>query len=177
MTFETAAASDLVLIETDRLLMTGWRMEEIDDLVRLHGDPEIARYLSAGGEPWTREQAAASLAEWIGLFRTRRLGKLRLVRKTDGVLVGRAGYGIFPPTGEAEIGYALFREHWGAGYAFEAAAALRDWYLATEGDHFIGFADWRNEPSLRILRGIGMTETHRETVKGMDCQFHVLRRG
>lgn len=171
-------AADPVLIETERLLMTGWRAAEIDDLVRLHGDPEIARYLSAEGLPWSREQAEASLAHWIALFSTRRLGKLRLVRKADGILVGRAGFGIFPPTGEAEIGYALFREHWGRGYALEAARALRDWFFATgSGDHFIGFADWRNAPSLAILRRIGMTETHRAVVNGMDCQFHVLRRG
>jgi len=174
---ERPIAGDGVLIETERLLMTGWRADEIDDLVRLHGDAEIARYLSAEGLPWNRDQARQSLGQWIELFSSRRLGKLRLTRKADGVLVGRAGFGIFPPTGEAEIGYALFREFWGQGYALEAASALRDWFFATgAGDHFIGFADVRNAPSLKILRSIGMTETHRAVVNGMDCQFHVLRR-
>lgn len=32
----------------------------------------------------------------------------------------------YPRTGEAEIGYALFSEHHGLGYATEAAAGLRD---------------------------------------------------
>ncbi len=38
-----------------------------------------------------------------------------------------------------------YPEHWGNGYATEAAAALRDWiFRETDWDHFIGFADVRN---------------------------------
>ena len=31
--------SDLALIETERLVLGGWRQDQLDDLVRLHGDP------------------------------------------------------------------------------------------------------------------------------------------
>ncbi|WP_282558803.1 GNAT family N-acetyltransferase [Devosia litorisediminis] len=169
---------DRVLIETDRLLLSGWSMDQLPDLVRLHGDPEIARYLSASGEPWSQAQAEAALAGWVELFETCQLGKLRVTRKSDGVLIGRAGYGVYPRTGEPELGYALFGEHHGQGYATEAASALRDWIFAeTEHNHFIGFADTRNEPSLAVLRRIGMVPTHLETEPGgLVCQFHVYNR-
>ena len=68
-----------------------------------------------------------ALAWWMELFATKRLGKLRVRRKSDGVLVGRAGYGVLEDTGEPELGYALYPEFWGNGYALEAAAGLRDW--------------------------------------------------
>jgi len=170
--------NDRVLIETDRLLLSGWTMAQLPDLVRLHGDPAIAKYLSVSGEAWSDEQAQAALASWIELFETRRLGKLRVTRKADGVLIGRAGYGIYPRTGEPEIGYALFGEYHGQGYATEAASALRDWIFAeTEHDHFIGFADTRNAPSLAVLQRIGMVPTHLETEPGgLVCQFHVYNR-
>lgn len=170
--------SDLLLFETERLQLSGWREDQLDDLMRLHGDPVVARYLKDHGQPWTREEAEASLKLWIELFATQRLGKLRVTRKADGVLVGRAGYGIYPPTGEPEIGYALYPEHWGNGYAFEAASALRDWlFRETEWDHFIGMADVRNTPSLAILTAIGMTRTHVEANEdGQLCQFHILNR-
>jgi RimJ/RimL family protein N-acetyltransferase len=169
--------SDLDLIETGRLVLSGWRRDQLDDLVRLHGNPETARYFTASGEAWTRDMCAASLETWIGLFETRRLGKLRVTRKADGVLLGRAGYGIYGPTGEPEIGYALYPEHHGHGYATEAAAALRDWiYRDTEWDHFIGFADVRNAPSLKILRIIGMRETHVGEYEAMTCQFFIHER-
>jgi ribosomal-protein-alanine N-acetyltransferase len=170
--------SDLDLLETERLVLSGWRMDQVDDLVRLHGTEDIARYLSVSGAPWSREQAEAALAHWIDLFETRRLGKLRLTRKSDGALVGRAGFGIYPPTGEPEIGYALFQEHHGQGYATEAATALRDWiFRDTDASHFIGFADTRNAPSLAILRKIGMVPTRVEVEpNGLLCQFHIYER-
>ena len=170
--------SDLDLIETGRLVLSGWRRDQLDDLVRLHGNPETARYFTASGEAWPRDMCAASLETWIGLFETRRLGKLRVTRKADGVLLGRAGYGIYGPTGEPEIGYALYREYRGQGYATEASIALRDWiFRATAWDHFIGFADVRNAPSIRILRAIGMVETHHGDFEGMPCVFLALEKG
>ena len=170
--------SDLDLLETKRLVLSGWTMDQVDDLVRLHGTVEIARYLSNDGLPWTRERARSALETWIGLFETRRLGKLRLRRKSDGAFIGRAGYGIYAPTGEPELGYALFAEHHGQGYATEAASALRDWiFRETDAPHFIGFADTRNAPSLTVLGKIGMTPTHLEAEPGgLFCQFHIYHR-
>lgn len=169
--------SEDLLFETERLRLGGWRADQIDDLMRLHGDPVVARYLKGHGQPWTREEAEESLKLWIELYATQRLGKLRVTRKTDGVLVGRAGYGIYPPTGEPEIGYALYPEHWGNGYAFEAASGLRDWlFRQTDWDHFIGMADVRNAPSLAILTAIGMTRTHVEADDHGNVQFHILNR-
>ena len=170
--------SGLTLLETERLLLGGWREDQVDDLVRLHGDPAIAQYLTESGAPWSREQAEIAVKGWIEQFETQRMGKLRVVRKADGVLLGRAGFGTYPRTGEPEIGYALFQEHWGQGYATEAASALRDWIFdETEWDRFIGFADIRNHASLKVLRAIGMKETHVDDFHGLSCQFHVLRKG
>ncbi|MET3896915.1 ribosomal-protein-alanine N-acetyltransferase [Devosia sp. UYZn731] len=170
--------NELDLIETERLVLSGWTMDQVDDLVRLHGNPNVSRYLSVDGLPWSETQARKTLEGWIGLFETRKLGKLRLTRKSDGAFIGRAGYGIYPPTGEPEIGYALFEEHQGQGYAKEAASALRDWiFRDTDAPHFIGFADTRNAPSLAVLRKIGMEPTRVETEPGgLLCQFHIYER-
>ncbi len=171
MTLET-------VLETERLRLTNWLPENLPDLERLHGDPQVARFLTLSGIPWTSKQCETALHTWMDLFSTSRLGKLRVIRKADGHLVGRAGFGIYPPTGEPELGYALYREHWGHGYALEAASGLRDWiFKSTDHDHFIGLADTRNTASLRILGAIGMTKTHLDQdPNGLFCQFHVFRR-
>jgi ribosomal-protein-alanine N-acetyltransferase len=170
--------SALDLFETERLVLSGWRMDQVDDLVALHGNPNVSRYLTPSGAPWTREQAEKAVSHWVELFENYQFGKLRLRRKSDGVFIGRAGFGIYPPTGEPEIGYALFEDHHGAGYAKEAAAGLRDWFFANnKGDHFIGMADTRNAPSLAILSKIGMEKTHVAVDHlGLTCQFHIYRR-
>lgn len=167
--------SGLDLFETDRLVLGGWRRDQIGDLVRLHGDPVVAKYLSADGHAWTMAEMEQALELWIELFETRQLGKLRVTRKSDGALVGRCGYGLYGS--EPELGYALYPEFWGHGYATEAAAGQRDWiFRETDVPRILGSADVRNTASRRILRAIGMWETHVTEEDGMTLQFHVLNR-
>ena len=168
----------LDLIETDRLVLGGWRMNQVDDLVRLHGNPDVSRYLKGDGSPWTRAECEARVALWIDNFTSHRMGKLRVRRKSDGALVGRAGFGLHGECGEPEIGYAMYPEHHGQGYATEAASALRDWiFRDTDWMYFLGFADVRNAPSLKVLGKIGMVRTHVGVVDGQQTQFHIMHRG
>lgn len=166
--------SDLDLIETERLVLSGWRTDQIDDLYRLHGDPMVARYLTETGQPWTKQEMDAALAHWIELFERQKMGKLRVVRKADGGLVGRCGFGVYGPEEIPEIGYSLFPEFWGNGYVYEAASALRDWYWReTDRDHFIGLADVRNEKSLKVLRKLGGVYTHTgDNDHGHHCEWY-----
>ena len=61
-------------------------------------------------------------------------------RRDDGAFVGRAGILVWDSRtwtqtteraggsyAQPELGWALVREHWGNGYATEAARAVRDW--------------------------------------------------
>jgi ribosomal-protein-alanine N-acetyltransferase len=170
--------SELDLFETERLVLSGWRREQLPDLVRLHGNPVVAKYLRHHGQPWSIEEMEQALDHWIELFETRRMGKLRVTRKADGVLVGRCGYSIYEPTGEPELGYSLYPEFWGQGYAFEAASGQRDWiFRETAARHFIGMADVRNAASLKVLERIGMTRTEvAPSDEGMLVQFHIMKR-
>ncbi|WP_108395651.1 GNAT family N-acetyltransferase [Devosia submarina] len=169
--------NDLRLFETDRLILSGWREDQLDDLLALHGDPRVARYLDADGRPWSLEKAEARLAVWRDNFAQHRMGKLRLVRKSDGVFIGRAGFGLFGDKGEPEIGYALLPAYHGQGYATEAASGLRDWiFRETDWDYFLGFADVRNSASLAVLARIGMEKTHVGILDNQECQFHILRK-
>lgn len=163
----------LTLLETERLVLSGWSMDQVDDLLCLHGDPMVCRFLTPSGTPWTRAQAEEAVAGWVTLFAEQRMGKMRLTRKSDGVFVGRAGFGIYPPTREPELGFALFTEQQGKGYATEAASALRDWiFRETRHAHFIGWADIRNAPSIAVLRRVGMVPIRVETeADGLSYQF------
>jgi RimJ/RimL family protein N-acetyltransferase len=169
--------SDLALFETDRLVLSGWRADQLGDLIALHGDPLVARYLDADGQPWSRSKAEARLAIWMDNFARHRMGKLRLIRKSDGAFVGRAGFGLFGDRQEPEIGYALLPAFHGQGYATEAASGLRDWlFRETDWTYFLGFADVRNTASLAVLGRIGMEKTHVAVIDDQPCQFHIMRK-
>jgi ribosomal-protein-alanine N-acetyltransferase len=170
--------NNLDLIETERLVLSGWRPDQAGDLYRLHGDPNVARYLTEHGRPWTKEEMDTSLASWIALFERQKMGKLRVTRKSDGVLVGRCGFGVYGEEQVPEIGYSLYPEYWGNGYVFEAASALRDWcWRETERQHFIGIADVRNQNSLKVLRKIGGVYTHTgNNDHGHYCEWYRYER-
>ncbi len=166
--------TDLTLLETDRLVLSGWRPDQIDDLYRLHGDPTVAKYLTEHGQPWSKEEMDSALAHWIDLFQRQKMGKLRVTRKSDGALVGRCGFGVYGPEEIPEIGYSQYPEYWGNGYILEAASALRDWYFReTDRPYFIGLADVRNENSLKVLRKLGGVYTHTgDNDHGHHCEWY-----
>lgn len=76
---------------TPRLRVTTWLDRDLDDLHRLHGDPEVMRFLR-GGLPETRAEAAERLALYLREQVDPGWTKWR-VETNDGVMVGRGGFG------------------------------------------------------------------------------------
>lgn len=165
----------MIELETARLTLTDWGEDAVDNLMVMHNDPEVQRYLDPHRLGWTRDKAAYRLAGWIEERLQLGLGKYPVIRKADGAFVGRAGFSLYE--GEPEIGYSFGRPHWGQGYATEIAGALRDWFFANRPEpSFIGFAHVDNAGSRRVLEKIGMRPTHEAPVLGMPHQFYVLER-
>lgn len=168
--------SDTIILETDRLVLCHWTASAVDEVFAMHSDPDVARFLDIEGRVYDRAKAEARVAGWIDELATTGLGKHRLIRKSNGTFVGRAGFSLYI-TGSPEIGYSLARPHWGQGYASEIAAGLSDWLFATRADpHFIGFAHRDNLASRRVLEKIGMQPTHEDMVAEMPHQFYIKHR-
>lgn len=162
-------------LETERLRLTLWIDGSVDELFAMHADPLVARYLDAEGRVYDRAMAEHRVAGWQKEFVESGLGKFRMIRKTDGAFIGRAGFSPFE--GELEIGYSLASAHWGQGYASEIAQGLCDWFFANrQEDTFIGFAHVDNLASRRVLEKIGMQPTYTATVADMPHQFYLKSR-
>jgi RimJ/RimL family protein N-acetyltransferase len=153
------------VIETDRLLLRQLRRSDLDWYARLLGDPLVTRYL---GPP--RSGPAQSLERMIRTYEADGFGHLAVVRKDDGAALGRCGLLVWEvdpwrpsslaeATGETEveIGWVLGHEHWGHGYATEAA-------LAVQGDAFerlglprlVSIIHPDNRASIRVAEKLGM---------------------
>ena len=81
-------------------------------------------------------------------------------------MIGHAGFHGPPGTNgleradSLEIGYTVFEEYRGHGYATETARALLDWARDEHGiRHFIASVSPGNEASLAIVRKLGFVET------------------
>lgn len=106
---------------TERLLLRpGWA-EDAPALFEAIADEAIVRNLASAPWPYTLADAEAFLAT----ERRPDEASFLVFRRTGGAprLVGCAGFGR-RPDGETELGYWISREHWGLGYATEAAEAV-----------------------------------------------------
>ena len=122
----------MTVLETDRLIMRPLTGDDFADYAAMLADRQVAGGLaeSVGSSP---ADAWRSLAMFIGHRGIRGYSHWALVEKATGRFVGRAGpwqpHG-FPGLG---VGWCLAREHWGKGYATEAARASLGYCLEELG--------------------------------------------
>ncbi|MDP6540107.1 MAG: GNAT family N-acetyltransferase [Planctomycetota bacterium] len=144
----------------DRILLREWRGDELEAMHAWLGDPRVARYLSWGAS--SREETAEHLAHCVAVQRepVRRQFFLALEHRGDGQVLGDAGFEWADgPGGEREgaFGYFLGHDHWGHGYATEAAQLIVDEILGDPGVHAArASCDARNTRSERVMQKCGL---------------------
>ena len=107
---------------TARLIAEKLRDHHLADLVALHLDPDVCRYIGGVRSP---EATTAYLANAMAHWDRHGFG-LWALRTDAGEFAGRAGirHAVVEGAPEFELLYTLKRELWGRGFASEIAAAL-----------------------------------------------------
>jgi RimJ/RimL family protein N-acetyltransferase len=114
-----------MILTTDRLVLREFVEEDWPAVLAYQNDPRYLRFYA-----WTRrtpEDVQGFVARFIAQQeRQPRLKfQLAITLPTTGQLIGNAGIRIKTAGGhEADIGYELDPQHWGLGYASEAARSL-----------------------------------------------------
>ena len=168
------------MIETERLLLRMPRPDDAPGLLEAFADPEAMRYIG-NGSTRTLADAEAALARWLEQWQAWDVGRLVVERRDDGRMLGRAGFIRWNPDTaemggpETEIGWALAREHWGRGYATEAALALRDWAISARGfTRLISTIQVGNVASVRVAEKIGETFEREVMVKSTPSLIYSM---
>ncbi len=140
-------------IETSRLLLRLFTLDDFDDLFRLYSDPEVMRYLSRR----TKEQTQISLYKHIEHWQTHNFGMWAVIHKETGMMIGRCGLGVLANTPEIELGYLFDKSYWYRGLATEAAiATLKYGFGEINLDRIVAIARPQNTASVRVIEKIGM---------------------
>jgi RimJ/RimL family protein N-acetyltransferase len=143
-------------IETRRLILRPFVPDDLDRLAVILSDPDVMRYLP-GGSPRTREQTENTFKFTIAHWEQRGFGWWAVVNKANQELIGWCGLKLVETTGETEVLYMLARQHWGKGYATEAAtASLRYGFEELGLDRIIAVAVPANIASRRVMEKMGM---------------------
>jgi RimJ/RimL family protein N-acetyltransferase len=147
------------VIDTERLILRGWRAADVDPFNAMCRDPEVMRYL---GPPESREQTAAALDRQNGFLTSVGHCFWAVERRADGTLLGfcgiKPGAAGTPIEQDIEIGWRLGRAHWGQGYAREAAEASLAWgWVNTAAPLISAITVQANTASWGLMERIGMT--------------------
>jgi RimJ/RimL family protein N-acetyltransferase len=168
------------VITTDRLLLRKPRREDASDLAVAYADPEVVRFMGDGSTA-TLTEVERGIASWLERWETWGMSLFALERREDGRIVGRAGFLRWDPETweiggtETELGWLLAREHWGHGYATEAALALRDWAFQDRGlTRLISLIQHDNLRSTRVAERIGERYERDVEVRGKLSRLYTL---
>ena len=93
-------------IETERLILRGWRIEDYEPLAEMMADPECGRYITSTSKPLDAVASWFNMVTLAGMWAVQGYGLFVMEEKATGRFVGRAG--PFHP-----IGWPGFEVGWG----------------------------------------------------------------
>lgn len=145
-------------LSTERLALRQWRESDLKPFAALNGDPEVMRHFPS---TLPREQSDAFARDISWTLEEQGWG-LWAVEVVDGPrFIGFVGLNEprfdthFTPA--IEVGWRLGREHWGHGYATEAARASVAFGFETLGlEEIVAMVAPANTPSRRVAEKLGM---------------------
>ena len=145
------------MIETERLFLRKPTEADVEDPPPFLSDPRVMDFLGGVGDP-----PGAVVQLWVDGWNTFSAGKL-IVETAAGERIGRVGFNFYDPESwtrssapdaQPELTWALAYDHWGKGYATEAALAAREWLQAP---HVISLIVEDNVASQRVAQRLGAT--------------------
>ena len=170
----------MVEVETGRLLLRGWREEDLEPYARMCADPEVMRFIG-DGSTLTRERSEAQISRFLRHWEERGFGLWALEEKTGGTFVGFAGLAHQEDWAEGghktEVGWRLARDHWGRGLATEGAlASVRYGFEGLGLRRIISITLPENAASRRVMEKAGLTYRGETRWRGHDVVWYAVDR-
>jgi RimJ/RimL family protein N-acetyltransferase len=171
---DQVAAAKLNSVEcfrTSRLTAERLRESHLEDLVTLHLDPEVSRYLGGVRSPEaTKTYLTVNIAHW-----NQHGSGLWVLRTQTGEFAGRAGirHVVVDGAEEVEIVYTLKRTLWGQGLASEIVNVLTGIGLSKfKLSSLVGLVSVENRPSRRVLEKSHFTVERRAMYHGEEIMIY-----
>ncbi len=163
-------------LDTARLHLRPWRLDDLEFCVAMNMDPDVGRYLFPHGAPVEAEQRemwrhkiTSGWPEPGGIWAVEWAG--------EGKMLGWCGLFPLEATGLIEIGYRYITAAWGKGVATEAAARVLDYgFREFAFDPIVAVTHPENSGSQQVLGKIGLQSGGLQFHYGLDLCFFSLSR-
>lgn len=146
------------ILDTVRLTLRELTVEDAPFLRQLLNDPAYIRFIG-DRHVRTEEEARTYLLNGpIASYERHGFGLYLVETKADQIQLGLCGLIKRDTLPDVDIGYAFLPQFRGAGYAYEAAAAIMAYGKATVGlQRIVAIVTPDNERSIHLLEKLGLT--------------------
>ncbi len=161
-----------IIIETNRLLLRNFTLDDAALIYELNLDPEVTLYTD---DPIQDINQAQDVLEQTILpqYALYNHGRWAVHVKTTQEFIGWCGLKARPERSEIDLGYRLMKKAWGNGYATEAAyACLKYGFEKLNLQRIVGRAMPENTASLRVLEKCDMQYIGEEIVDGHPAKTY-----
>jgi RimJ/RimL family protein N-acetyltransferase len=164
------------MLETERLILKPFKLDDLDALIELRSDDEVVKYL--GGElAKTREWNEQRLKFYVGCHEKFGYGMCAMHWKQTSELIGWSGLQPLEKTGEVEVGYGMVKHFWRRGIGFECAQAwLKYGFEKLSLEKIVAVTYPENAGSRRVMEKCGMSFEKMEQHYGVECAYYAISR-
>ncbi len=143
------------VLETERLLLRPWQPSDLDDVLRIYSNVEVARFL---GKPATTEDDASRILNRATTHHAEHgFGLFAMVEKASARVIGSCGLKHLENGPDIELLYHVARDRWRLGFASEAArTCLQHGFTTLDFDRIVAIVHPLNHASMRVLQKVGM---------------------
>jgi [ribosomal protein S5]-alanine N-acetyltransferase len=147
----------MITLQTDRLLLRTFQLEDASGLLALNADPIVLQY--TGDLPFLNLKEAENFVLNYTHYQDYGLGRWSVLDRYTNEFIGWCGLKYSPEKNEYDLGFRLLQQHWNKGYATEASlASLRYGFQNLGLLEIVGRARIENKASIAVLKKVGMLE-------------------
>ncbi len=169
---------DNFVIETERLFLRPVLGDDYSDLIIIHNNAKVMRFIGNGKHNWTVEEFDTEIKNHTKDY-NEGYGFWTTVEKGSNKICGKCGIIEHIKDGniELELGYLFGEEFWGRGYATEVSLAIVEYFFCKLGKkQLVAYTFLENTNSIRVLEKNGMLKEYEFNVKGHQIVRFALNR-
>ena len=145
-----------IVIETARLYLREFTINDAQKLIDLNSNPNVVRY-TGDGPVENLTKAKEIIQNIIFPQYPSKLGRWAVHLKSNGEFIGWCGLKFIEQLDEIDLGYRFFEEQWGKGYATESAkASVAYGFNTLDLKEIVGRAAIANINSTKVLEKVGL---------------------
>lgn len=162
------------MLETERLIIRKFTLEDAPQIIELRSDPEVNRYLG-GVRMQNAEAVEKRMQFYIDCYAKYGFGMCAMIWKETGEMCGWSGLQPLEETGKIEVGYGMAKKFWRKGIGFECARAWLEFgFTKKDLERIVAVAQPENTGSWRIMEKLGMQFDAIEIHYGLECKIYSI---